>query len=311
MTHATVKQIKEKLFCEILRLRKELGKAVAVALLLLALSASGFGYEHKLQFNAFIPYNPVVGPVTVIGERFNTNSSGNIVSLSGSIHFTTVPSGCRYICPRTSHDWTGTWDLDGNLLSVAQTPWGAQQPIGIGSSTTPLAETNNEAIYAEGILPNNNVITTGQDALYRYGYVDTIQSHYTWSQTTIPVEYVPGHFVIPRTPPFVFSLSLMSDGDLPLNITSTIAQVTASGYYTNGTGTATYMPQPGDCLSAPVTPGTSCVVQISFDPSTIISTGSPYGYAYNNFSLALASDAGNLADFLVAFTITGFSAGGE
>ena len=286
-------------------------KLVVFGLLVLLAASRAACYEHKLQFTPYIPYNPVVGPVTVIGEQFTTftdaNGNTQINGVTGSIHFVTVPSGCRYVCPRTSHDWTGTWDLSGNLLNVAQVAWTPQQPIGTASSTTPLAETHNETIYAQGTLPNGNAITTGQDTLFRYGYVDTVQSHYTWSQTTVPAEYTPGYFTIPRTPPFVFQVSLTSDGDLPLNITSTVIQVVASGYYTNGTGTGTYNPQDGDCLSAPVAPGISCSIQITFDPSTIISTSSPYGYAYNVFFLSLASDAGNLPDWSVRFTITGFS----
>lgn len=283
-------------------------KLVVIGLLVLLAASRASCYEHKLQFVAYIPYNSVVpNSLSVIGEQFTLDANGNTNGVTGLIHFVTVPNGCRYVCPRTSHDWTGTWDLGGNLLNVAQVAWTPQQPIGTASSTTPVAETNNETVYAQGTLPNGNAITTGQDTLFRYGYVDTVQSHYTWSQTTVPAEYTPGYFTIPRTPPFVFSVSLTSDGDLPLNIASTVIQVVASGYYTNGTGTGTYNPLDGDCLSAPVSPGASCSIQITFDPSTIISTSSPYGYAYNVFFLSLASDAGNLPDWSVRFTITGFS----
>lgn len=283
------------------------GKLVAASIGALLWAGSVLGYEHKLQFSPYIPYNPVVGRATVIGEQFTLDASGKINGVTGLIHFVTVPSGCRYVCPRTNHDWTGTWDLGGNLLSTTQVAWTPQSQIGTGSSNTPVpARTNNELIYAQGVLANGNTVTTGEDTAL-YGYVDTVQSHYVWSQTTVPPENVSGHFYIPRTPPFVFSVSLTSDGDLPLNITSTILQVTVSGGYTNGTGTASYQPQPGDCLSGPVAPGTSCSIQIGFDPSTIISSGSPYGYAYNNLFLALASDAGNLPDWTVSFTISGFT----
>lgn len=37
----------------------------------------------------------------------------------------------------------------------------------------------------------------------------------------------------------VFPVSLASDGDLPLNITSTVVAITLSSYYDNGTGTET------------------------------------------------------------------------
>lgn len=283
------------------------GKLVAASIWALLWAGSVLAYEHKLQFSPYIPYNPVVGRATVIGEQFTLNASGQINGVTGLIHFVTVPSGCRYVCPRTNHDWTGTWDLDGNLLGTTQVAWTPQSQIGTGSSNTPVpARTNNELIYAHGVLANGNTVTAGEDTAL-YGYVDTVQSHYVWSQTTVPPENVSGHFYIPRTPPFVFSVSLTSDGDLPLNITSTILQVTVSGGYTNGTGTASYQPQAGDCVSGPVAPGTACSIQIGFDPSTIISSGSPYGYAYNNLFLSLASDAGNLPDWTVSFTISGFT----
>lgn len=283
---------------------------VTAAVAVLSLACTSRAYEHKLQFTPYIPYNPVWGnSLVVIGEQFTLDANNQVNGVTGLIHFVTVPSGCRYICPQTKHDWTGTWDLDGNLLNVVQTAWTPQQSIGTTAATTPTAGLV-ETIYAEATLPNGNAITTGQDARH-YGYVDTLQSHYTWSLYTVPAEYTLGHFVIPRTPPFVFSVNLLSDGDLPLNITSTISQVTVSGSYTNGTATATYVPQPSDCLSGPVTPGTSCSIQISFDPSTIIGTASPYGYAYNNYDRALASDAGNTPDFYVSFTITGFTSPDE
>lgn len=280
------------------------------------LVGSTFGYEHKLAVpSQFIPYTSTVPRTTVvIGEQFTLGANNQINGVTGPIHFVTIPTGCRYVCPRTAHDWTGTWDLSGELLKLDQVAWPTpQQQIGTGSSTTPQAETNNEAIYAQGVLANGTTITTGQDTLFGYGYVDATQSHYTWSQTTVPAQNPPGYFSIPRTPPFQFQVSLTSDGDLPLNITSTVIQVVASGYYTNGTGTATYNPQPNDCLNdaslnpVSVASGTNCSIQITFDPSTIISTSSPYGYAYNVLFLSLASDAGNLPDWSVRFTITGFS----
>lgn len=285
---------------------------VIAAVAVMGFACTSRAYEHKLQFTPYIPYNPVWGnSLVVIGEQFTLDANNHMNGVTGLIHFVTVPSGCRYVCPKTNHDWTGTWDLNGNLLGTTPVAWTPQQPIGTALSTTPTAGVT-ETIYAQGILPNGNAITTGQDA-YRHGYVDTIQSHFVWPilssgfPDTNPLESTPGHFVIPRTPPFVFSVNLLSDGELPLNITSTISQVTVSGSYTNGTATATYVPQPSDCLSGPVTPGTSCSIQISFDPSTIIGTASPYGYAYNNYDLALASDAGNTPDFFVSFTITGFT----
>jgi hypothetical protein len=46
-------------------------------------------------------------------------------------------------------------------------------------------------------------------------------------------------------------------------------------------------------------------VTISYDPTTITCTYSPYGYAYTGIDLALATDAGTNKDFTQRFTVTG------
>lgn len=62
--------------------------------------------------------------------------------------------------------------------------------------------------------------------------VDIQASHFT-SQSSNNATYV-----IPDAPDS-FPVSLASDGDLPLNITSTVAAITFNSYYDNGTGTVT------------------------------------------------------------------------
>jgi len=94
----------------------------------------------------------------------------------------------------------------------------------------------------------------------------------------------------------------LSDGDLPLSITGTVAQVFVSGYGTVGTGKVTSVT--GDCLSAPLAPGLTCTLSVTFDPSTITTPAST-GYGYNVMTLALASDAGALPDWSTHFTVTG------
>lgn len=283
-----------------------MNKPLVAAIGALLFAGSTFGFEHKLQFTPYIPYNPLWGnSLVVIGEQFTKDASGQIDGVTGLIHFVTVPSGCRYICPHTNHDWTGLWDLQGNLLGTVDTPWAAQPAIGSAVSTTPVPGIA-ETVYAKDVLGNGNAVTTGRDA-YGRGYVDSVQSHYTWSQATIPVETTPGYMYIPRTPPTQIVLSVTSDGDLALDVASTVFQVVASGSYTNGTGTAAYTPQPGDCLSGPVSPAATCSIEFTFDPSTIVSSGSPYGYAYNILTLTLVSDAGDLAGFTIRFTISGFT----
>lgn len=47
------------------------------------------------------------------------------------------------------------------------------------------------------------------------------------------------------------------------------------------------------------------MLNVTYDPTTINCTTSPYGYAYNHISLGLTSDAGNLPEWLAQCTITG------
>jgi hypothetical protein len=46
-------------------------------------------------------------------------------------------------------------------------------------------------------------------------------------------------------------------------------------------------------------------VTVSYNPTTIQCTGSPYGYAYTGIDLSLITDAGANTDFTQRFTITG------
>lgn len=39
------------------------------------------------------------------------------------------------------------------------------------------------------------------------------------------------------------------------------------------------------------------MLNVTYDPTTINCTTSPYGYAYNHISLGLTSDAGNLPEW--------------
>jgi len=220
--------------------------------------------------------------------------ANNNLTVTGNVKYYTTPSGCRYVCPRTYYNFIATWDGQGNFLN---------QTAGSLPAEPVLFVNGTEYAYAQ--LGSS---TTGATpaATGPFGFLATPASHYTWGAVTVhPPAYVvnAGYIIAPYSSPAVFDIELASDGDLPLNITSTITQVVVSGSYTNGTGTVRSIT--GSCLAGPVLPGTSCIITVTFDPSTIISTGSPYGYAYNNMTLALASDAGNLPDWFTHFTITG------
>src|SRR5437763_10884722 len=130
-------------------------------------------------------------------------------------------------------------------------------------------------------------------------------SHYTWGSASTCTFYPDGQYCfngdysfVPSTPSSSFQIAATSDGDLPLHITSVVVSVVVSGSATRGIGTATAM-APTD----PVTPGSSFVLNVTFDPSTIHCTGSSYGY--NDLLLAPDSDAGNLVDWKTIFTVSG------
>jgi len=46
-------------------------------------------------------------------------------------------------------------------------------------------------------------------------------------------------------------------------------------------------------------------VTVSYDPTSIKCTGSPYGYAYTRIDLSLVTNAGATIDFTEGFTVTG------
>ena len=162
-------------------------------------------------------------------------------------------------------------------------------------------------------------------------WLDRPSSHYTW--TTDIYEYICGVYycldyvtqsngssqVVPWAPPTTFLIQLVSDGDFPLNITGTIAQVQVQGYGTVGTGKVTSVTgtqvmnpdgtveAPIGCLPGPVAPGTTCGLAVTFDPSGVTAAAST-GYGYNAMYLELVSDAGALPGWNGHFTITGIPA---
>lgn len=267
----------------------------AATVAVLGLAGTSRAYEYRLQFT---PQPPTVGGinmggVTTIGEQFNSDGT-----VSGSISYWTQPCGVRICGAKTFHYLSGTWDTLGNLISTTPNQWPAQSP---------LYTTGTEQVYAA-----SGQATTGHD-IRGFGFLAYPASHYIWTggATNLFAPFGPGvgdlaanggYIVVPYTPPTTFQVELLSDGDLPLNITSTISQVTVSGYGTEGTGKVTSVT--GDCLTAPLAPGATCTLSVTFDPSTITASAST-GYGYNVMTLALASDAGALPDWSSHFTVTG------
>lgn len=285
---------------------KSLTRGLVAAILLLGLAGASRGYEYPLQYTAPAGYH--LGPV--IGLQINADGSVN-----GSIYIYKQYCGRGGCGPVTSPTYLdGKWDAQGNLLTTGP----GQAP------TQPILSTNGtKQIYAQV-----GSTTTGHDTSgHGFGFVARPASHYTWNSYTY--EYICGVYycldyvtvasgssqVVSWAPPTTFLIQLVSDGDLPLNITSFSSQVSLQGYGTVGVGKVTNVvgaavtnPGDGSIEAAPcgasVAPGQTCGLAVTFDPSGVTSPAST-GYGYNMMTLAINSDAGNLPDWVGHFTIAG------
>jgi hypothetical protein len=129
-------------------------------------------------------------------------------------------------------------------------------------------------------------------------YIDSVPtSHYTWEPVTV-------ERVIPDAV-YQFDLTMASDGDLPLNVSAITVTTSPTGHYTPSGGTATITAT--TCQPDPIAVGNACTITVDYDPTTITCTGSPYGYAYTQLTIAITSDAGTLPwnTLVYPFTITG------
>ena len=248
------------------------------------------GYEYHLQSPAGI------GRITAVSTA-SIKADG---TLSESLTSWTQACSGRVCAPRVYHCTAGTWDSIGNLLTSSTT-------TGACAANSPISTSGSEQVYAVSGSETAGFDTRG------FGFLAYPAPHYVWTggAANLFAPFGPGvsnqaadggYIVVPYTPPTTFTLELLSDGDLPLSITGTVAQVFVSGYGTVGTGKVTSVT--GDCLSAPLAPGLTCTLSVTFDPSTITTPAST-GYGYNVMTLALASDAGALPDWSTHFTVTG------
>jgi hypothetical protein len=241
------------------------------AILLLACHTAT-AFEFHLQF----PAQPGARNLSVIGYHITGNTVvGNCSYISYSI---CSGRGCHSI-PRPHYN-TCTWDLHGNLLSVI---------AGAPPAQTPLYTSGSEIVYA-----TEGKITTGRNT-GGFGFVNTPAAHYTWQTAN------PAYSVIPFAADMV-SATLISDGDLALNIKSASVLTKVSGGFTATSGTAAISKTSCNKL---LSPGATCTLTIHYDPTSITCTGSPYSYAYTGIDLSLISNAAANPDFTENFTITG------
>jgi hypothetical protein len=249
-------------------------KSLVLALFLLGAPVA-YGYEFKLQFT---PPGGAQGLV-VAGYQFNSNA------VVGNCSYYTVSggSGRGGHGTRTNHYNTCSWDLFGNQISL--TP--VSSPL---VAPPPISTTGTEIVYAI-----SGSSSTGHDTR-GFGFVNTPSSHYSWQTVN------GGYAVIPYAV-YTITATLVSDGDFPLDFDgATVASSISGSYYTPSPGTATVS---GSTCASSVPVGSTCSVTVSYDPTTIKCTNSPYGYAYTKIDLSLVTDAGATIDFTQGFTITG------
>jgi len=232
----------------------------AIALLTLV-SVSAFAHEYPLQFTAGAGARGLV----VAGYQITAST------VTGTCSYYTLTSGSGrgggYRTIRKDYNQTCTWDLTGNLLSVTS-----------GAPATP------PVLYTDGTrttYASDGSSTAGSDSalLPNHGYVDTPNPHYTW-----------GPFTAPTGPAAqTVTLTLASDGDLPLDITSV----------TETTALARSQMLSTDCVAV-LAPGSSCSIAIYHDPTQL---AYPTGLMYDTLTVTLESNSPQAAIYSSRFTI--------
>ena len=238
--------------------------SVAKVVLCLAVCATAAkAHEYPLQFSA----NSGARGLVVAGYSYNGNT------IVGNCSYYTVQSGSGrgggYHSTTTYYNQTCVWDFFGNLLSI--TPGAAAIP-------TPLYINGSQKVYAT----NGAGDFTGVDSsLPTGGFVNTPGSHYTWQTSS-------AYAVIPQAL-YTFTVTLKSDGDLPLEI-SNVEATALLGKVTVNRGT---------CIGQ-IAVGMTCSATITYDPSKLRSAT---GLAYETLDISVISDAGQAADFVQSYTV--------
>jgi hypothetical protein len=221
-------------------------------------------YEYRLQFTP----NPGYQGLVVAGYGLNGNS------VVGNCSYYTVHSGSGrgggYRTTKTYFNQTCTWDLYGNLLSI--TPGAPAVPA-------PLYVSGTQTVYAEDASGDY----TGRDtALPPYfGFVSTPGSHYSWLTSNA--------YAVLQQAPYTFTATLVSNGDVPLNISALAASALYGGVVVDGT----------TCIGQ-IPVGTACDVTVTYDPTKL---RSPTGLAYDTLDISVTSDSGQAYYFVQRYTI--------
>jgi hypothetical protein len=230
---------------------------------LMVLSPAVKGYEYPLQFTPNAGYQGLV----LAGYSF----SGNTV-LGNCSYFTTHSGsgkGGGYRTSTTYYNQTCSWDLSGNLLSI--TP-------GAPAIPAPLSMTSTQTVYAL----NASGDSTGTDTKLPYrGFVNTPGSHYSWLTSS-------AYTVLQQTP-YTFPVTLSSNGDVPLNISSVGVSALFGRTLVNSTS----------CIGQ-IAVGMTCTITVTYDATKL---RSPSGLAYDTLDISVISDAGQANDFRQSYTV--------
>ena len=229
--------------------------------------ASGGGNEYSLQFT---PASGARGLVVAGYALAADPVRGTIVV--GNCSYYTVHSGSGrgggYRTTTTYYNQTCTWDQFGHLLGIT---------AGAPAVPAPIAIKGTQTIYAS----SQGVYTGTDSALPGGGFVYTSGSHSSW---LTPSPYT----VIPQAP-YAVTVTLKSDGDIPLTVASVQASALAGQASVSSTS-----------CSGQIAIGTTCSATVIYDPTAL---RSPTGLAYDTLDIHVNSDAGQTVDFVQRDTI--------
>jgi hypothetical protein len=230
----------------------------------IGIAVTGGAYEYPLQFTPGAGYQGLV----VAGYDFDGST------VVGNCSYYTVHSGSGrgggYHSTKTYFNQTCTWDSYGKLLSV--TPGAPVVPA-------PQFISDTRTVYAV----NANGAYTGSDSALspHHGFVSTPGSHYSWA--------TPNAYAVLPQALYSFTATLVSDGDVPLHISS----LGASALYGEAVVDST------TCIGE-IAVGATCVVAVTYDPTQLRSAT---GLAYDTLDVSVASDSGQASDFTQSYTI--------
>jgi uncharacterized repeat protein (TIGR03803 family) len=232
-------------------------------------SDSGGGNEYPLQFTPA----PGARGLVVAGYALVPDTVHGMV-VAGTCSYYTVRSGSGrgggYRTITTYYNQTCTWDSYGGLLSIVAGAPIAPAPLGVNGTQT---------IYASD--PQSGIYTGTDSTVPNRGFVFTPGSHFTW---LTPNPYA----VIPQAV-YTVTVTLKSDGDIPLGVSSVEVSALA--------GVATVS---DTTCAGTIDVGSTCAVTVTYDPTHL---QSPTGLAYDTLTIRLNADSGQSSAWTERYTI--------